>query len=407
MDNNSNARAVSVANSWLTAVGIPHTISKVDGYDIHIVKSTGDVLEIAINDGDNIPEIWTLYQFVVSAEALSSPNKVTALKAFHEITETAGYGKPIPVDRGPDPEHKLNLDDEFELVAMRHREFRLAPNPSEATLKRYLPIVNNVVRHYFNSPKNRSLFLACGYTEDDLKTFALIWTTNYIHKYTIANDDNYDNEKLLTTHLKQRFNEFLPLLWKKASIWFPAADAVTSGLYPDVPSKRLYTEDWGNAEERKTIQVEEETETSEPIAIDTYQPPAAKAPLLPQPSFKGAKLGGAYGKIYFNDPRVEQEDDLKYIKRNNKLDTSSASSRKKSASALLAQSLLALPHNTRLTKLVNAAENRSFSIDVRKEAGKQIRLHRSSCKESRCMTAHSLSQKVKDVSGSDTSGIEE
>lgn len=410
LDTNKNARAVSVAHSWLTAVGIPFKKSSIDGFDIDVEKPSGLMMEVAIADSlGGIP----FGGIIVSAEALSSSNKGVALNAFHEITNAAGYGKPIPIDRGIDPDHKLNFDDEFELIAMRHREFRLAPNPPPEVMKKYEPTINNIVRHYYNSPKNRPLLVRIGYTEGDLKTYALVWAINYIHKYTIMNDAGDENIKLLTNHIKQRFNEFFPLLWRKASEWFPAPSIITTGLYEGIPSKKhVESLDVGNSEARHDLVQPTRLvakvgfRDNSTKSIEDYVTPSAKEAFLPTPHFSSNGYEDhSRAKMFYTDPRIEDKDDPEYTKQHNKLDKSSDAARKRSAANLLQEQLLTLPHDKRVKTLMWAVENASLAVDARKEAVRQIKKHRIDCSELACIKANSLLQKKEDVRIANASGV--
>lgn len=400
---NENARAVCVTNSWLTATKIPHTKSTKKGYDIEVTSKDGEILYVAVQADDSIPTPVERC-VIVAARQLASSKKLDALEAFYRITEVAGYGRPLPSDRGPDPDRKLNINNEFELVAMRHCDFRHAPNPSKEKFKQYETIISNVVRYYGNRAGNRALLQRCGYSDGDLKTFALVWTTNYIHKFTIEDARDHDNQKLLTAYLKQRFNEFFPLLWKKASCWFPALDVVTSGLYTGVAGvneiKRFSTYNavselaWSPVKEKDALAT----------ALTIYQPPAAKSSDRQAPCFMYDSLRATY----VSDPRIAEGEDPEYVIRNNKLDKTSFAKRRQSASDLLAQNLLALPHNRRMEVLIEAAQNPSFCFESRKEAVRQIKAHRKGCLVVECVLAQTILAKVNEnMGGVDTRGEEE
>jgi hypothetical protein len=118
-----------------------------------------------------------------------------------------------PTDRGPTPTTKARFKDEFEFVAFRHMEFRRTSNPTSLQLKAYEPIIVATSANFFRKSKN--LCMDHMMDIDDLKTYATMWTVNYIGLYELPPDTGDQNFKLLRTYLSQRFNELRGLLWKK------------------------------------------------------------------------------------------------------------------------------------------------------------------------------------------------
>lgn len=204
-----NARAVSVVDSWLNACNIPHeidnaniiTIQGKDGTHTKVNLYTGgDFMEGAING---------------SAARLTDTDIAKAIGAFQIITNIAGYGKPVPVDRGSAPTRKLNYKkaEEFELVAFRHKEFRAAPNPKDEEILKYKRIYESLSQVFYR--KNLRLCQSMSYDAKDIETYCKVWTVNFLHKYKVHNPTEDDNEKLLVRHLMQRLPELASLLQRK------------------------------------------------------------------------------------------------------------------------------------------------------------------------------------------------
>jgi hypothetical protein len=203
-----NSRAVCVMSSWLTSCQIPH---EVDLRNIITIKGEKP-LKVNLHMDNNLIEDG----LNVQADALLVKDTLGAINAFQHITETAGFGRPMPVDRGPMPTRKLGYRkaEEFEYVAFRHKEFRAAPNPDESEIKKYLPIIKNLSKSFYR--KNTNLCELMGYKADDIETYCKVWTINFLHKYAVHNPTDNDNEKLLVSHLTQRLPELAVLLKRRA-----------------------------------------------------------------------------------------------------------------------------------------------------------------------------------------------
>src|SRR5512133_2889804 len=148
-----NARAVSVLSSWLKACNVPFSVN--NDNTVTIDKKLKVNLQIdseSKKDAVNIP-----------AKDILNPNIPKAISAFQRITDMAGYGRPVPIDRGPIPTKKLGYKntEEFEYVAFRHREFRAAPNPDSKELLKYEPIIKNLSKSFYR--KNFRLCDLMGY----------------------------------------------------------------------------------------------------------------------------------------------------------------------------------------------------------------------------------------------------
>lgn len=209
-------QALSVLHSWLKAVGIQSapvekqpTMLSVGGILIHVA-------------GEGF--VATGADVTVNGLKLLSTDRNEALAEFHSLTELLGEGKPDPFVR----ESAEGRSKDFDLTIMRHCEFRNAPNPSEADIKKYERVVDNCVKRFYVSNK-----LICFYSlieEEDLKTYAMVWLCNFIHKYQLLNAPDLENFKLLNYHLQQRFTKLRADLWKRQGKVKPDIEAASLAL---------------------------------------------------------------------------------------------------------------------------------------------------------------------------------
>lgn len=317
-----NARAVCQAMAWLKAVGIQADLDTTGASDLVLMKKDGGVLPIKLATSSDEPKP-AQECLVVLAKELASRDAPIALRAFHAITEAAGFGAPIPVDRGLAPEKNLCYNDNFELVSFRHKEFRRVPNPDPEELLQYEKIMRQASFRFLNMNQQRcrmnSLFV------DDLMTYARVWTCNYLGLYKVAKVSNNDNVKKLRAYLKQRFAEFATMIEKKERSCIPSPEAVNI-------------------------------------------------------AFEGTPVTPRYGEIA-GSFSVEDEVDQDYIERHSELDTTDEDTRRTSAAAVLAKHLQALPHDKMIETLLEASENLALCVVARGEAKRQLRLHKKKCQQ--------------------------
>lgn len=307
-----NARAVCQIRTWLTAAGISYRPSKAPGHDLTIVKSDGQELELAVTSD---PATTPNDALVVLASIVTNRKIRLAVDAFHEITEAAGYGRPEPMDRGPLPPKKLNFHNDFELVSMRHSEFRRVPNPTTADMKHYKGVIERTAWAFLRS--NHELCVGHGLEIGDLITYAQVWTCNYLGLYVVPSPTNNDNEKLLHCHLMQRFSNFRDLLYQKGR-----------GIFV----------------------------TPEDVHIATGST-AFTAPDTATLAFD-----------------VSDEVDEAYRARHCELDVSDDDSRRRSAAALLDSHLNKLTHEQKVATLSQVVESQFVNYDAKREASRRLRL---------------------------------
>lgn len=204
----NNSRAVQQLVSWFRAVDIP------------VSDITDDSLTIIATDGRNIDVITaqdTGTEALIDRNTAIIPATISGLRVsqvmrfFHSITRIAGYGEPVPVDRGTEPVLKATHKD-FDLTVIRHREFRRAPNPTPESLARCTKTINSAVRNFLRN--NHKICAAHGHDIDDLLSYGHIWAVNFLGLHDLPSQ--YSNQQnILYSYIKQRLKHFLDMLHKK------------------------------------------------------------------------------------------------------------------------------------------------------------------------------------------------
>lgn len=356
-----NARALVQVTAWLRAVGIQVTPSTVSGCDLQVISKDGNAIEVKVAADFNDSRPATEHVVVLAAE-LTSRHSDTALRAFHEITSATGHGTPKPIDRGPEPTRKLSYEDNFELVSMRHKELRRVPNPTTAELVEFKSIITKAINRflYINTSACRRHCLQF----EDLETYALAWTSIYLGLYKVQNPTVNDNERKLYAFLVQRFAEFATMLNKKERNCLPDPQAYCIAIHGKTidsndrqnwyrsadPDVSFYDDDGGI-----------ETSLEEEYEYDSVQ------------------------TLYSEEDASEAAEEEK----ENKL---TDAKRRKWAQSELAAQLQALPHDQMLEVLNDATKNTHIHHDARKEAQRQIRLHREGCAECRAKMDEDLTR---------------
>lgn len=351
-----NAKALTQAMAWLKAAGIKAEPSTTEGCHLAVKTLDGATLQVAvlINQQDPTPIGSNL---VVLAGDLTSRHSALALKTFQSITIAAGYGARKPIDRGPEPERKLMYDDEFELVAMRHKEFRKVPNPSAEELLAFDRVINKAVSRFVYI--NQRICLRHAIQASDLKTYAQVWACNYLGLYRVAEPTDNDNERKMYAHLCQRFGNFIEILLKKERNCIPDAHAASIAL-----TGRPY----------------------EPLRSSLGRIRAELDASLEE-SFEDAALAELEGDVFDMDAEALMAPELGMTEvphqllgseeeREQKL---SDARRRKLAQSMLKQALAAMPHDQMIQTLETTAANPHLCYDARAEAKKQLRIHREDC----------------------------
>jgi hypothetical protein len=142
------------------------------------------------------------------------------LAALWAITEAAGYGRPKPVDRGAIPSRRLTIDDDFELVTMRHAEFRRAPNVLADQLGNYKTVLDVSVNQAFR--RYRFVWDRYGMEVSDLRSWGLVWAISWLSEYSIPGPNTLkENQRLLYTRLWQRYAQLADATSRKMANTHP------------------------------------------------------------------------------------------------------------------------------------------------------------------------------------------
>lgn len=341
-----NARALVQVSAWLKAVNVAVVPSEEPGCDLTVQSRGGGSVQVVVamtaGEARGAQEA-----IVVLAKELTSKHSSVALKAFHTITEAAGFGSPLPIDRGPEPKKKLHFDDNFELVSMRHKEFRRVPNPTDADLKYFSKVIAKAVGRfmYINQVICRRHLVQF----EDLQTYAQVWTCNYLGLYSVANPTVNDNERKLYAYLCQRFAEFASMLVKKERNCLPD---------PETTAITFTGKTYGEVRQRSLKRVSDEPADFEPLenAEDVME------------------LGST--EI---DTDLGTEETVETVDQEEKAAKSADLKRRKLAQSTLSTELGKLEHSVLIETLDGAHKNPNLCYDARKEAQKQLRLHKAGC----------------------------
>ena len=229
------------------------------------------------------------------------------------------------MDRGPIPSHKASFSDDFELVTMRHMDFRRSPNPSAKELRSFQLVIDKAVWWFYK--KNVSTCADMGLEIEDLKSYGMQWTCNYLGLYR-SELGRAEDEKNLCQFLKQRFIEF-------GSSWTarPATSSPCS-LSPTSPSTGAPTSTPTRASGSHT----------DPEADDAWEIPGAPGRRGQRPSPSGSA------------PR-------------------------RARVSLLNARLAELPHADLVSTLRDAVDNDRIHLDARRAASKKLQAHARKCVE--------------------------
>lgn len=233
-----NKQGAHILKSYLGALQIPHAagetpneviVSKVDGEKLRVV--VGPVVEGAVN---------------IDAATISSFQMDKSLTALHLVTAAAGYGRPIPVDRGPQTTGRINYNDNFEDVYLRHSIFRRSPNKNEEELAPYMKTIKSSARRAMFRWNN--VFGPMGFGEGDLVSVGMVYAISFLHNYA-ASSELVDNIKLLTEFLNQRFSEMAQTTYRKALNSTCLPQAVRSDRLEDEDGEVSYIETYAESDD--------------------------------------------------------------------------------------------------------------------------------------------------------------
>jgi hypothetical protein len=244
------------------------------------------------------------------------------------------------INRGPEPIIKARSKDEIDLVVFRHMEFRRVPDPDPVRLQYYESTITSTAATFYR--RNRNLCTDSMYEIDDLKTFAYVWTCNFIGLYELPSDAEDQNLKLLRTYIGQRFNELRKLLWKKGRNVFAHYDEAAILL--------------------------------------------TGAPFKAWPRPRGDFSDGGFNIIdSLSIPEPEPLDQA-YLNRHRGYEVNSVERRKEAAAKALQEGLTKLGHDRMIEVLVEAKSNIRIHPDAQKHAAKKLVEHNEQCEQCRSLT---------------------
>lgn len=350
MNRNREVQAVTQLRSWFSAAGIPPASSSPDGADLSILTSEGSELPIVVlaeNDGRAVPPGWV----GIKATEITGRQLGLAIEKFKDITESAGHGRLEPVSRGPIPKGNLRFDEDFELVAMRHKELRRAPNPASAEdIEKYRPILEKICWNFIKSPfmeplTNARLCFAAGMDHDDLMSYAMLYTTAWISLHDSNDLQPGEKKALLTLHVKQKLHQLRGILVRKMR---NCCSAIPTEMY--LPGRKPMFD------EQDPIDIDETASFVEYKIRDNH-------PEVRGPGKIAGKMADRLIDIFANPltPKIR-----------------ASQRRRKSAKKILAEKLSAMPCGKLVPTLAKAMK--SEDKDVQGRAAVLLGLHQIACK---------------------------
>ena len=195
-----------------------------DEYDLLVYNINGEICSIILKESGPqqiFPDIVILPLRVFSGNHLTE-------EVFHLLTTHLGYGKPPIVTRGDLPTEKITHNDHFDLIVMRHREFRNVPNPPPVVLESYKDTQLWLCRKFYST--NCSLCHQTSLDVDDLMQYVSVWTCIFHGQYELR-DNPQDNKKFFICYIKQRFLLFRKMLYQKLKTVAPDYDSISAGFY--------------------------------------------------------------------------------------------------------------------------------------------------------------------------------
>jgi len=332
--------ARNLIRSWLRANKVPFTKSTVAGCDFSVQGRLGDIEVRVCERRDQTKPAPNVID--VLATDITGKKLDVAFAAYHVITSAAGYGNPVPVDRGVQPEQKLCYTDDDFLVCVRHTAFRRSPNAPAEKYAKYDKVMHKACWNFYNL--NNSPCRRWGKSVEDLRTYAMVLLNIFCAQIEDEEKDDQHNEQTLYVWLRQRFAEIFKILSAKERSTMPDADTVAVALLGKAYRGRANFNADGEA-----------------------------APIVEQ------DVAYIHGFKDYSNPIDEQPVDDDYRDRNRKLDTSNPTARKRSAAKLLREGLAAMDHDGMVSTLKFAKQNILLHSDARREAAKQLRLHQEGC----------------------------
>lgn len=250
MTTKKTTQAVHILKSYLGALSIPYSVDPSTNTVTVTRKEGSGEVKVRVGAEVDAPGFVTIDPSVIGHFDMTK-----AMSALHTVTEAAGYGSPLPVERGAKAEGRINYNDNFEDVYLRHSIFRRSPNMKDDALEPYMGIIKQAARKA--SFKWKNVFQGMGFGEGDLMTAGMVHTLSFLHNYAHA-DDQIENIKTLRTFLEQRFGEMAKITYKKA---------LNSTCLPQAIRSDVMTGD----EDKEVSFIESYAESEESMADEEYE----------------------------------------------------------------------------------------------------------------------------------------
>jgi hypothetical protein len=148
----------------------------------------------------------------VCSEDLRSSSPETVQKALDWVRKIVRLrGRPKSVYRSVET-RRNSLDNDFDDILFRSKTLSRCPNPSDAELRQYAPLVRRVAKHVWN--RFRRQMLAFGYEAEDLETYGMVHLTTALHRYRTGNQAR--DEAIIGRYVTQRLMEVVRKVKRKA-----------------------------------------------------------------------------------------------------------------------------------------------------------------------------------------------
>lgn len=361
---NSIPRATHMMKSWLRSMGIPFAAEGsnivVNGVPVTFGKPGKNFDGIAFKPSD-----------------ITSPDPKVVFETLHKVTEAAGFGRPMPVDRGEMRSENVTYHDHYEDIYLRHRHLYRTPNPAPEDVAKYRHVVRRAAEKAFF--RFNLIATSVGFEVDDLYNIGLLHLGVFLHHY--AYEDDEKNFRICSAFLRQRFEEWAGTTAKKAAnatclvemmhhtddegidpMLFVPADVPSSDAEYEVGEYVMERLEDGKVVSQHFMSVESDGLLGVSVSVDGVRLSSDEAEEIGDL----IRLGTVriLGPINFDDAgALDESDEPGEV----------SSSRRRAARKELEERLLAMEPEQRKLVLAMAALNKEVDPEVRREARRLCR----------------------------------
>lgn len=223
--------AVNVLKSWLKHSNIPFSYNT--RADLKIKNNGPGYTFIYVYYKNELLKKQNILKIPATAfiptDKQCKDRKEKAVQAFHFVTEHCGYGRPIAPFRVDLNQKRVSYKDDHFLCAIRPTEFSRSPNPENDKFVQYKDILKNTVN--IQNRRFGRLYEIHGITTSDLWQYVGCWLVNFCAQFEVDGPKNFENQKILTNYIKQRFIYFNKILEKKSRSMIPVFYPVSSDFH--------------------------------------------------------------------------------------------------------------------------------------------------------------------------------